>query len=59
MQEMSGLQELGASESSGGSKTSHCCPSSQMGTAILSPVHSIAILKMPNGRMQRVVTGVS
>jgi len=51
--EMSELQHLSSSESSGSLKTWQCCPSTQTGNAILFPFHSSAILKMTSGKMQR------
>jgi len=53
MHEMSELQQLSSSESSGSIKTLQCCPSIQTGTTILFPFHGNAILKMTSGKMQR------
>jgi hypothetical protein len=53
MHEISELQQLSSSGSSGNIKTLQFCPSTQTGTAILFPFHSSAILKMSSGKMQR------
>ena len=53
MHEMSELQQLSSSESSGSIKTLQFCPSTQTDTIILFPFHSSAILKMTSGKMQR------